>query len=529
MLRIVLLCLVSFCFQICSYAQFAPLPPFSISIEKVVTTQPLPGYHSFAFAQHNGKWLIMGGRTNGLHGLNPNDSFDQTYANNNAVVIDTATWQIYYSSFSNLPYAVADPLRSTNMQYVQDGDYLYMVGGYGRDSILNLFVTFPVLSSIRVDSLINAVIANTNINPFIRQFTDSSLQVCGGELQKMGNDFYLLFGHNFNGRYDQQVGSSFFTQEYINQVRKFNIVNDTISVLANNFSFRTDTNNFHRRDLTSGPIITPSGQERIMAYGGVFKKNKDLPFLEPIEIETNKDSVYTYQQVMSHYTCANLPIFDSVNLNMYSTFLGGISLYDYDPNTNTVIQDTLVPFISDITTFTKRSNGMMEECVLPLQLPYLLGSNAKFILGENVPQYGNEVIKLKAINNRIMAGYLFGGIRSDAPNYSTTTVANDTIYRIYINTTPFNSVPSQNLIKNLKIYPNPANELVNVSLFIENKTNMRFQLIDNSGKIVKEIFKGEISGEQHLNINTRDISPGIYYIKLISDKGSQTFPVSVTH
>jgi len=70
---------------------------------------------------------------------------------------------------------------------------------------------------------------------------------------------------------------------------------------------------------------------------------------------------------------------------------------------------------------------------------------------------------------------------------------------------------------------------VNVSLFIENKTNMRFQLIDNSGKIVKEIFKGEISGEQHLNINTRDISPGIYYIKLISDKGSQTFPVSVTH
>ena len=232
-----------------SRAQFAPLPPFSISIEKVATPTPLPGFHSFAFAKDKGRWLLIGGRTNGLHGLNPNDGFDASYANNNAVVIDTATWQIYYSSLSNLPYSVADPLRSTNMQYYQDGNYLYMVGGYGRDSVVNKFVTFPKLSSLRVDSTIDAIISNSSISPFIKQATDTNLQVCGGELQKLGSDFYLLYGHNFNGRYDQHAGSSFFTQKYSNQVRKFDIVNSGVSIAVANFVMRTDTNNFHRRDL----------------------------------------------------------------------------------------------------------------------------------------------------------------------------------------------------------------------------------------------------------------------------------------
>lgn len=269
-----------FClFRFTSSAQFAPLPPFSLLIEKVVTPQPLPGFHSFAFAQHNGRWLIIGGRTNGLHGLNPNDGFDPAYANNNAVVIDTATWQIYYSSLSSLPYVIADPLRSTNMQFTQDEDYLYMIGGYGRDSVQNKFVTFSKLSSIRVDSIIDAIIAGTTISEFIRQYTDTNFQLSGGELQKMGSDFYLLFGHNFNGRYAANSTSTLFTQKYSNQVKKFNIINNGGSIMASSFSIRTDTNNFHRRDLSSSPIIKPSGQQGVMAFGGVFKKDHDFPIL----------------------------------------------------------------------------------------------------------------------------------------------------------------------------------------------------------------------------------------------------------
>ena len=38
----------------------------------------LPGLHSYAFAEHDGKWLIIGGRTDGLHPRQPFASFPVT-------------------------------------------------------------------------------------------------------------------------------------------------------------------------------------------------------------------------------------------------------------------------------------------------------------------------------------------------------------------------------------------------------------------------------------------------------------------
>src|SRR4051812_38557158 len=102
--------------------------PFTVEIEPVVAG-PLPGMHSFAFAQSGTKWLFIGGRTNGIHGFSTNDNFDILYAGDVITVIDTATWSWYSSSLGVLPHAEADPLRSTNMQYVSVGNYLYMAGG----------------------------------------------------------------------------------------------------------------------------------------------------------------------------------------------------------------------------------------------------------------------------------------------------------------------------------------------------------------------------------------------------------------
>lgn len=50
--------------------------PFNYSMElKPVIIENLPGLHSYAFAQHGGKWLIIGGRKDGLHARTPFDSF----------------------------------------------------------------------------------------------------------------------------------------------------------------------------------------------------------------------------------------------------------------------------------------------------------------------------------------------------------------------------------------------------------------------------------------------------------------------
>ena len=56
-----------------------------------VSVSGLPGLHSYAFAQHNGKWLIIGGRKDGLHARQPFNAFPGAQNNTDMYVVDIAT------------------------------------------------------------------------------------------------------------------------------------------------------------------------------------------------------------------------------------------------------------------------------------------------------------------------------------------------------------------------------------------------------------------------------------------------------
>jgi hypothetical protein len=490
------------------------MPPFSISIESVIGTN-ISGVHSFAFAQSGDKWLIIGGRTNGLHGLNSNDGFPPEFKNDKVIVIDTTTWQQYSADLNQLPMNIADPMRSTNMQYIQDGNYLYMAGGFGFDTTLNMYITFSTLTAIHVDNMINAVINALPISSSVRQIVDTNLVVCGGDLGKIDNDFYLCFGHNFRGRYaDPPV--PIFTQVYDTRIKKFSLTDDGTTVSLSGFTYQTDTNNFHRRDLNMGPIVNPDGTFGLGIYGGVFQKTENLPYREPIVIKSTGTTVFPYQQAMSQYTCSLLPIYDSVTQNMYTTLFGGISLYDYNLPLNTVTYDSLVPFINDVTTLTSHNTGTWEETVLPVQLPGLLGSNSKFVLNKNIAHYSNDVIHIRNLpNTKILAGYLYGGIRAQQGNFGTSA-ANDTIYRIYI--TPNNiaiGINELSDIQNVFLYPNPSKQSTSLFFNLKNNKKTKIILVDITGKKILDIADEEMSkGNQQININTGKLSGGIYFCRI---------------
>ena len=142
---------------------------------------------------------------------------------------------------------------------------------------------------------------------------------------------------------------------------------------------------------------------------------------------------------------------------MYTTFLGGMSLYNYIPSVNAVVYDSLIPFISDITTMTTHSDGTMEETIMATQLPGLLGSNAKFILNTGISHFSNEIIDIRSLSNaKTLIGYLYGGIRAEEPNLGAST-ANDTIYRIYLTANNSNSITNlEDELENVLVYPVPA-------------------------------------------------------------------------
>ncbi|HET6225989.1 MAG TPA: T9SS type A sorting domain-containing protein [Bacteroidia bacterium] len=509
-------CISLFFISFLLVAQNGKLPPFQLQIQAINGTN-LPGLHSCSFAQMGDKWLFIGGRTNGLHGLNSNDGFPPEFRNNEVIVMDTSTWKFYAATLNQLPAQTADPMRSTNMQYIQQGDYLYMVGGYGYDSLQEGQVTFPVLTAVHVPKMIDAVINAKPISSAIRQLTDTNMRICGGELIKLGNDYYLLFGHNFNGTYDNKASSVLFSQEYSNRIKKFNLSDNGNVITLSNFTILTDTTNFHRRDLTVCPVVKPDGSFAVGAYGGVFQKQANLPYLEPILLSApGTTEIKSYKQVMSQYTCAVLPIYDATKKNMYTTFFGGISLNDYDATSGKLKRDTLMPFINDVTTLTQYANGTMEETILPLQLPGLLGCNAKFVLNKAIASYSNDVINLNQLPTTTqLIGYVVGGIKAQAGNFGSSA-ANNIIYRVYL--TPLTSAVNEiSSIQQLNLYPNPASQTGNTTLefTLKQSDQLHIRLTDITGKEIQVIQDIRLAAGVHrIKINTDNLTSGFYLCEL---------------
>lgn len=486
--------------------------PFTVEIEPVIAG-PLPAMHSFAFAQSGSKWLFVGGRINGLHGFSTNDNFDVLYASDVITVIDTSTWSYYTSPLGVLPTATADPLRATNAQYTRIGDYLYIAGGFGWDSIAHGYRTFPTLTAIHVDNMINAVMTSGAIAPNIRQITDTNMRVCGGEMESLNGETFLFFGHNFLNRYSDPPQPT-FTQIYSNQIKRFTINDDGTNLSITNFSSELDTNNYHRRDLNLGPVVKPDGSFGWCAYSGVFQKVNNLPFPAPINYDpvngAQVDS--SFSQQMNNYTCGLAPLYDSVQQTMYTVLFGGMSLYDYDPQTTQLTLDTMVPFVSDISVLVHDAAGQWAQVPLSLQMSGLQGSNMKFVPVESVPAYSNEVIRLRELSGRVLAGYLVGGIVSSVPNLSSTTWANDTVYRVWI-------TPDQNLLAvhqpeaegSVDVFPNPSNDKVTVRVHGEEATMVN--LYDAQGRLVRS---ESYEGRQDLSWETASLAAGIYTVQVVS-------------
>ena len=498
--------------------------PYAIELERI-NMPGAPLIHSFAFAESNGKWLFVGGRTNGLHGFNANDAFPKQYSNKNIFVVNPNTMQTFSKNiFTDNNFIVVDPLRSTNMQYYQDENKLYITGGYGYDSVSNGLITFSTLTVIDVNEMIQAVETGASISPYIRQMSDSRLRVCGGEMGKLGDYFYLIGGHKFMGNYSQTVND----QVYTNKIQKFKIIDNGVNLSISDYSFLEDTTEYHRRDMNVVPAIRPNGIDPfLILYGGVFIHGADLPFLNPIYIDGSGAVIdRSFSQKMSQYTCTYLSAFDQSNGNMHTTFLGGMSLYYFNEFTQMQERDSLVPFINDITTLTKNSSGVSEEKISTVKMPALLGTNAKFILNNSVPQYSNKIIKLNELSGRTFVGYVFGGIRALLPN-NTPSFPSEYIMKVYITPKSVNINNISSIIPDRfelsQNYPNPFNPSTKIKFSIPENSITKVTVFDYLGREVTRLVERDLNaGTYEVDWDGSGFASGVYYYKLETNLFSET-------
>ena len=492
---------------------------FSIALETEAISG-LGGLQSYAFGQSNGKWLIIGGRQDGLHRRQPWATFDAAGNNNQLLVVDPISKQFWTAPLSTLSVGLQEQLSSTNMEFHQEGNYLYIIGGYGYSNTANDHITYPNITAVKVSETIDAVINNTSFTSYFRQQNNTAFAVTGGHLSKIYDTFYLVGGQKFDGRYNPMGGPT-YTQTYTNAIRSFQIIDDGITFSIANMTVQTDAANLHRRDYNVTPQIMPNGQEGLTAFSGVFQVNADLPFLNCVNIDSNGYTVKNdFWQYYNHYHCANLPLYSEAANEMHTVFFGGIAQY-YD-SLGILVQDNNVPFVKTVARVTRTANDSMKEYKMPVELPYYLGASAEFIPLPNLPTYQNGVLKLDSLTaDTTLIGYIFGGIKSSAKNIfwinsGTESEAYDEIIKVYIlkgAAIGIDELNTQSSSKTkMQIYPIPNNGILQIDFDLAEKSDVHFKITDDAGKLLyaEQIKKSALEiGMNHHKIDLTEKDFGL--------------------
>jgi hypothetical protein len=522
-------------------------PRFMVALVDV-DSSALPALQSFSAAQgSSGKWLIAGGRTNGLHlfvqssnggTTAPPNAFPTTNANQNLWVIDPVAVKAWSAPLSSLPAPISDALSANNAVYYAADGNLYVIGGYGWSTATSQMTTFSTLTAINVDQTIAAIIAGTPFTSYVQQIStyydcitaaqnalnncpvnacpqtppcpctpgstyqqclQQGLQQCvaqqpavisqciknvqagkysgiptnsgaftavaGGGMEKLGNMYALAFGQNFQGLYsvnEGDYGKWPINQVYAEAVTMLMIQPKPLTA-ATLYQAVQNPNDpmrqYHRRDLNVVPGLAADGVTPIVqALGGVFVPGQDSAYRQPILISTPKPppvpvptlpinvTVDGYQQYMSQYECAVVPLFDRKAGALGNILLGGISLYYVDSKTGKLKADSGLPFISALSFLTRSATGAWSEYyrVAPITIGGVasrVGTDAKFMRNPAVAASPNGVIYIDTITTKTLVGWMYGGIMASTANPGSASGSGSTatgqLFQVWIDpTTP---------------------------------------------------------------------------------------------
>lgn len=486
-----------------------PIYQYSMSI-KLTTNANAPELQSFAQASSGNEWLLFAGRYNpdstkngGLHSIHsvsgsslnyanhgfPPPSFNETMfvydVSNDTIVaqksyvqfVTTLTaWEASANLSAEAKSVCSDLLkakgliyqtfRNTNSQAIQEGEYVYVVGGYGTplDSLKNngpSYMTFPSVAKIHIPSMISFIKndeQNVDWNKFFKVGTSPRLQATGGELLKIGDVLYLCGGHNF--AYEFLAGMK-HNQKYQDAVYAFTLDNDTSLDLAQMKVTILDTitdikpkkevlkhsadtiSIFRRRD---GPIVpalfkNANGlSQGLIFYGGVFKPVKNSSgHLSSPPLAAWNDAICVYnantgtgplqsytsdtaynQDNWNVYSCPDFSVYDSSVEELHTFLPGGIGNGKSDGNLS-AFTNTGVHAVLNVNSKKSKPEFIPAAKVFGEDTIYY-GAESVFVpISTQGVQYvtvGSETtpiidaVNSTWTNNSVEVGYVYGGIEA---------------------------------------------------------------------------------------------------------------------
>ncbi|MGH8047088.1 MAG: hypothetical protein ACREKL_07565 [Chthoniobacterales bacterium] len=418
----------------------------------------LPTLHSYALGVYNGQWVLVAGRTNGLHDFT-NDGFQNfppAFQNTFIWVIDPVAKIVSSRSLqdptSGLSVAQVDALSSTSAEFTQIGDTLYIAGGYVYDRVADNFTTYDTLTALDLAGVVDWVVnSNGTLISHLRQTSDPLLRVTGGQMNVIGGRTFLTFGQDFEGPYNTGANGN-----YTMQVRAFDIVDNGVTLSIVNPSSSAPDDDYRRRDLNVMPMMQSDGMggfnEGLIAFSGVFTLAGGA-WTVPVEINSSgtpsmadPTAPATFKQGMNNYEAAHISLYSASRDETHTILMGGISLEFYNTTTGQIAYDSFMPFIDSMSSIVRTASGVYTQYYLG-EFPsipnpsngntrFLFGANARFIPAAGIATSDNGMLNLDALTAPTVIGYIFGGIIAQIPNFGGTGASNLIFQVTYSPVTP---------------------------------------------------------------------------------------------
>lgn len=455
-----------------------------------------PTLQSFSVGQtQRGEWVLIGGRTNGLHGFSGDgtENFPPSQQNTTIWIYDPVTdrsWSRPLSE-SGLSADIQLSMSTTNAQDFQQGDVLYRAGGYVYDGATQTFETRNRLTAIDLGDLAawakgnQATVKQGTVLSVAGEAMDVNSQetgffaVTGGEMLQGArrHQAQLIFGQDFSGGYTP--GSNGL---YTEQVRDFDIIykrsHGLLSYKSNGVS-EPDADSFRRRDLNIVTSLERNDDGKLVrsgtALGGVFFEGSGV-WTVPVEIDlltgqpvmADPTDPGTFRQALNQYTAADLALYSRATDSQSNLIFGGISAITLDPAGNPYYVNQgndpnlapAYPFTSQIAAITHHADDTWTQSIVgsfPALSdgagdPLTFGASSVFIpiakgSDRRVRYLADGVLDLDWLDRRtdpgtsVLVGYVVGGIESqvfsdfnDLTTYGSSnyTLASGEIFKVMI-------------------------------------------------------------------------------------------------
>ncbi len=446
------------------------LPKITLKPARASTFLPkLPAFREPLVATHDNNWLMLSGSFGSFH-----DFFNEF--NTDIYVYDPIENELksVLIAATDLPAEVQQQLASSVPEFLQDGDIMYIVGGYYYNPDDESYTTLNTVTAVDVPGMMHAVKkGEKHLKKYIAYCSATTtpacpsnpsdplypnyFQVTGGHLGKINHALYLAFGQNCKGDYcgDGQV--------YSNAIHKFiakpNFHNHTLhlKVLSSVVHDDGDGSGWRRRDYSLAPFMW-NGVESLFALAGpftpeVFAHVWTNGIMFDGQINSNDNFI---EQQGNQYAAPHLAMHSRNTSTSYvATFSGLSNLYWND--TNELIYDDTTPYGNILDLISSSYSGDAREYVNlkpiynanPRDPHIYTGLSAIFIPIEKYYDQ-RDVLQLDKLppHSKTMVGYIYGGLISTTntpfDNLDGVEVTNQ-VYEVYVETNAAGKVFWQNV------------------------------------------------------------------------------------